>query len=297
MLNKLKKTVSSRLNEYLDRFYFMNGQILSKLNNDIKSIDNINEVEFKVFSQWGDDGIIDWLVNNIKIDREKFIEFGVGNYSESNTRFLLQNKNWVGLVMDSSKENIKEITSSSYFWKNELTAVTTFVNTNNINDIIKSWNKGRDLGLLHIDIDGNDYWIWEAINCVEPVILILEYNALFGCERYITIPYDKNFDRTKAHYSNLYFGASLPALCKLSEEKGYSFIGCNLAGNNAYFIRDDKLPDGFSKLTIKEGFRESRFRECRDEKGQLNYSSKAEAINILKGMPVYNVVTLELEKF
>lgn len=89
----------------------------------------------------------------------------------------------------------------------------------------------------------------------------------------------------------------MPALHKLSEEKGYSFIGCNLAGNNAYFIRSDKLPNKLSKLTIEEGFKESRFRECRDKKGKLTYPSKVEAIDTLKGMPVYNVLNSKIEKF
>lgn len=285
------------LGEYKDSILFANGQILSKLNNNVNILKSINEVEFKVYSQWGDDGIIDWLVNNIEIESKSFIEFGVENYSESNTRFLLENKNWTGLIIDSSEENIEEITSSNDYWKYDLMALNAFIDIRNINNLITSWTKNKDLGLLHIDIDGNDYWVWEAINCVEPVILILEYNALFGSDRYITVPYDENFDRTKAHFSNLYFGASLPALHKLSEEKGYSFIGCNLAGNNAYFIRSDKLPNKLSKLTIEEGFKESRFRECRDKKGKLTYPSKVEAIDTLKGMPVYNVLNSKIEKF
>lgn len=296
MFGKILKSRRA-LGEYKDSILFANGQVLSKLNSNVNILKSINEVEFKVYSQWGDDGIIDWLANNIEIESKSFIEFGVENYSESNTRFLLENKNWTGLIIDSSEENIEEITSGNNYWKYDLMALNAFIDIRNINNLIKNWTKNKDLGLLHIDIDGNDYWVWEAINCVEPVILILEYNALFGSDRYITVPYDENFDRTKAHFSNLYFGASLPALHKLSEEKGYSFIGCNLAGNNAYFIRSDKLPNNLSKLTIKEGFKESRFRECRDKKGKLTYPSKVEAIDILKGMPVYNVLNSKIEKF
>lgn len=295
--NKIKKYFHGMYKNNANSILFSNGQVLSRINKNLPKVNSINEVEFKVYSQWGDDGIIDWLVNNIEIESKSFIEFGVENYSESNTRFLLEHKNWTGLILDSSEENIKEITNSNDYWKYDLKALYAFVNISNINNLITSWTKNIDLGLLHIDIDGNDYWVWEVINCVEPIILILEYNALFGSDRYITVPYDENFDRTKAHFSNLYFGASLPALHKLSEEKGYSFIGCNLAGNNAYFIRNDKLPNELSKLTIEEGFKESKFRECRDTKGKLTYPSKVEAINTLKGMPVFNILNSEIEKF
>ena len=94
--------------------------------------------------------------------------------------------------------------------------------------------------MLHIYLDGNDYWIWKEINVVTPVIAILEYNSVFGVDRAITISDDRKFIRTKAHHSNLYFSASLRALYVLAKEKGYSFVGCNSARNNAYFVRNDK---------------------------------------------------------
>jgi len=78
---------------------------------------------------------------------------------------------------------------------------------------------------------------------ISPIVVILEFNSVFGIDRSITVPYKKDFIRTQAHFSNLYFGASLRALYELSASKVYSFIGCNSAGNNAYFVRNDKLND------------------------------------------------------
>lgn len=264
----------------------LTNQILEK-----EKIINLKDVEFKIFSQFGDDGIIQWLINNIDIDNETFIEFGVENYKEATTKFLLFNNNWTGFVMDGAKENIQNLKKQDYFWRYDLTAKDVFITKDNINSIIYSAGFKKDVGLLHIDLDGNDYYIFDEINCVNPNILILEYNSLFGIEREISVPYDNEFNRTKAHYSNLFFGASLKALYNLAKEKGYTFIGCNSAGNNAYFIRDDKMNDGLPKVNLEDGYVESKFRESRDIDGKLSYLNKEESIDLIKGLTVFNTQT------
>src|ERR1700744_5508213 len=75
------------------------GQIQAHINSNRQEVSSINEVEFQVFSQFGDDGIIQWLISKIDIPNKTFIEFGVENYIESNTRFLLINNKWKGLVI------------------------------------------------------------------------------------------------------------------------------------------------------------------------------------------------------
>jgi len=140
---------------------------------------------------------------------------------------------------------------------------------------------------LSIDIDGNDYWVWEAIKVITPIIIIIEYNTVFGIDRAVTIPYDPLFNRTKAHHSNLYYGVSLLSLCDLAKEKGYDFVGCNSSGNNAYFIRKDKKGD-IRALSPKAGFVCSRFRESRDSAGRLSYIANKDRLEIIKGMRIYN---------
>lgn len=261
-----------------------------------KNITSISEVEFQVFSQFGDDGIIQWLINNLDIPNKTFIEFGVENYRESNTRFLMMNNNWSGFVMDGSESNVRQIINSEYFWKYSLLVKAVFIDTDNINSLLLSSGLDKEIGILHIDLDGNDYWVWKAINAVSPIIVILEYNSIFGIDRAITTPYDKAFFRTKAHYSNLYFGASLRALYELSAEKGYSFIGCNSAGNNAYFVRRDKLNDSVNEVSLERGYVLSMFRESRDAKGRLTYFSGLDRIEAIRGMPVYNININQIEK-
>jgi len=273
---------------------FLIGQLLAK---DIASNKhlNIQSAEFKVFSQWGDDGIIQYLINKINISNKTFIEFGVENYLESNTRFLLMNNNWTGLIFDGSKKNIDFVKKDEIYWKYDLIAEQAFITSENINTLIGKSGIIGEIGLLHIDIDGNDYWIWKNLEIVKPDIVIIEYNSVFGIERAITIPYKANFNRTKAHYSNLYAGASLLAFCDLALEKGYSFIGTNSAGNNAYFILKEKL-DGVNSLDCKEGYTESKFRESRNKKGELTFLRADDRLKEIKGLPIYNTRTKKIEK-
>ncbi len=103
-------------------------------------------------------------------------------------------------------DNIERLKKQCYFWKYDLNAQAIYIDKDNINDLIQSRRFNKEVGLLHIDLDGNDYYIWKEINVIEPIIVIVEYNSLFGYERPISIPYDKSFTRNKAHYSNLYCG-------------------------------------------------------------------------------------------
>ena len=147
-----------------------------------------------------------------------------------------------------------------------------------------------DMGILSIDLDGNDWWILNAIDCVSPRILICEYNNIFGAEKKVTIPYDAGFIRTKKHYSNLYWGCSIAALCVWAENNGYYYMGSNSAGNNAFFVRKDCIkPD---KIPEKANiFIESKYRESRDEKGVLTYLRGSDRLKCIKSMQVFDIET------
>ncbi|MEW5859431.1 MAG: hypothetical protein AB1861_18920 [Cyanobacteriota bacterium] len=249
----------------------------------------IQHYEFRVFSQWGEDGIIQFLLRHLEVPRKIFVEFGVYNYTESNTRFLLVNNNWSGLVIDSSAENISYIKKDPIYWQHNLKAVYAFVTKDNINNIISENGIEGEIGLLSIDIDGNDYWVWQAINTIQPAIVIIEYNFRFGKTKAVTVPYDENFERSNAHHSTLYYGASLKAIYLLAQQKGYVFIGCNSAGNNAFFVRKDLKPNWIRELTVEEGYVAGQFRESRDEKGELIYLSAQEEQKILSTLPLVEV--------
>ena len=257
---------------------------------------NINDYEFKIFSQFGDDGIIQYLIKNIAIENKIFIEFGVEDYFESNTRFLMMNDNWSGFVMDSSVEAMERLKRQTWYWKYNLTSKACFIDSDNINDLLAELGFSG-IGLLSIDLDGNDYHIFNKIDLtnLNPSIIIVEYNSVFGKDRFITVPYHKNFNRTKAHYSNLFFGASLPAFNYVAAGKGYAFIGCNLAGNNAYFVKKDLINESVKELTIEQGYKESKFRESRNEDYSMSFIEGKHRLQQIKGMEVINVKANERE--
>lgn len=288
MKDKLKnilKKVTEKLNKDEQKILMLLGQSKAAEVKAKDSISNLSEVEFKVFSQWGEDGIIQYLISKIDIPNKVFVEFGVENYLESNTRFLMMNDNWSGLVIDGSKSNIKFIQSDDIYWRHELTAVESFITKDNINHLISSNVKVKDIGILSVDIDGNDYWVYEAIDVVNPRILICEYNNIFGAEHAITVPYNPSFVRRNAHYSDLYFGASLKAFYNIAKERGYTFVGTNSAGMNAFFVRND-LAAPFKAVTPEEVYQPSKTRESRDKNGNLSFLTGEERIKEIKGMPV-----------
>lgn len=252
---------------------------------------NLRAAEFRVFSQWGEDGIIQALLSAIPLVslRKVFVEFGVANYTESNTRFLLVNDNWSGLVIDGSEQNIDYIRQDPIYWQYNIKAECRFITRDNINELIKGSGISGDIGLLSVDIDGNDYWVWERINCVSPAIVITEYNARFGADRAVTVPYDANFRRSTAHHSMIYYGASLKALTELASRKGYALVGCNSAGNNAFFVRRDLLGDRLKERSVDESFVRNQFRETRDRQGNLMFLGPEEESAVLATLPLVDV--------
>lgn len=206
----------------------------------------INTAEFRVYSQNGEDGILLWLFSKIGTTSKRFVEFGMGTGRECITTNLVLNFNWKGLLMDGSAENVAD--AKLYFkrlmpWDEykELDIQRQFVTKENINTLLASVMKqGAFKGqpdLLVIDIDGNDLWVWKEIEIIEPRVVVIEYNATFGPEESITIPYSQNFNTYAEHPYGIYHGASLAALVKLGEQKGYVFIGAESHGANAFFVK------------------------------------------------------------
>jgi hypothetical protein len=256
---------------------------------------DIDQREFRVFSQWGEDGIIQYLIRNVPIGRRTFVEFGVENYVESNTRFLLTNNYWSGLVIDGSARNIDYIKRDPVYWANNLKAQHSFITRENINEILESAGISGDIGLLSIDIDGNDYWIWEAIHFISPRIVICEYNSHFGPNAHVSTPYDPSFVREKAHFSKVYYGASIAALHALAESRNYSLVASNQAGNNVFFVRDD-VRGGIPVLTCKEAYRRAVFREYHSEGGELTFDDFETRLKKIEHLPVYDFLSKEVRR-
>tara|TARA_B110000967_G_scaffold187682_1_gene209811 strand:+ start:117 stop:1022 length:906 start_codon:yes stop_codon:yes gene_type:complete len=300
MINKIKliiKKVFQHLQNKkdLETILINQGKILSTLNSQ-KNATKLSDYEWKIFSQWGEDGIIDFLVSEVSIVNKTFIEFGVENFSESNCRYLLMKSDWNGFVIDSSQKNIKKLKNSYYFWKYDLQTFVAFIDINNINELLIKSGFERDLGILSIDIDGNDYHILNKIDCFDPRIIICEFNPLFGNDRKITVPYDPKFYRTRKHYSNLYWGASINALRSLLTKQDYTLVGTGMQGGNAYFIKNSLMTDHLRILAKNPFCFNFNWRESRDINGNLNFLRAELRYKEIKGMNVLNVETGNLEK-
>ena len=246
-----------------------------------------DNVEFQVFSQWGEDGIIQHIVQNIKLSNKTFVEFGVENYTESNTRFLVVNNGWSGLVMDGDAENIEYIKNDPIYWTYNVKPVRAFITAENINDLCRENGFTGKIGLLSIDIDGNDYWVWKAIDVVDPDIVICEYNPRFGDKKAVTIPYDPEWTRFKGHYSGIYFGASIRALTKLGNEKGYALVYGNEA--NLFFVKRELLNDVIHECSVESAYHKNGYQDSRDKDGRLNRISYQEEQEILRNLPFIEV--------
>ena len=250
---------------------------------------SLHEREFRVFSQWGEDGIVDHLVRHVPIPRRVFVEFGVEGYDEANTRFLLVNHNWAGLVLDGDPKAVQRIRKQREYWLYNLKAVEAFVTRDNIDALLAEHGVTGEIGLLSIDIDGMDYWIWEAITVVQPAIVIVEYNARLGRDEAVTVPYDAAFDRRRAHHSIVYYGASLRALHALGARKGYDLVGVGSAGLNAFFVRRDLRPASIPAVAPEEAWIAGQFCEVHDEQGRRVKMSHEEQERLVRTMPLVRV--------
>lgn len=289
------ESLTERINQLEEHCVYDIGQLKIAPLKQKKRVHSLREVECKVHSQVGDDGIIQWLINNIEIPNQEFLEFGVQNYKESNTRFLLKHDNWRGVVIDGNRKFIDYIKNDALYWKHDLKAIYSFITKKNINDLIQQNFALQDIGLLSIDIDGNDYWIWKEITSIKPRIVICEFNSLWGMVEEVTIPYQESFERSNAHYSHLYFGASLQALKCLGERKGYRFIGTNSSGINAFFVRED-LAEGLLAKIDNITASPSRHRESRNESGRLTYLDRDASLQLLKDLPLFDLKSQEKKK-
>ncbi len=201
----------------------------------------LNKYEYQVLSQNGEDGIIYEICKRIGTPNKYFVEFGVGNGTENNSAYLLM-QNWAGAWIEGSTQhcNQMKLAYAAVINSKRLQVKESFITKDNIVDLFEEINVPPDLTLLSIDIDGNDYWVWKALSKYKPRIVVIEYNASVGPHLDWVMPYNENHvwnGQTVGHF----FGASLKALELLGTTLGYSLVGCNLTGANAFFVRNDLI--------------------------------------------------------
>ena len=201
---------------------------------------NLTARRFSLSSQNEEDGIIHAIFDTVGEGSRRFVEIGAGT-NGGNSGFLASECGWSGMMLEANEDRLSKL--KMHFEPLGVTCLSDWVARENINDFIRNSGCEGEIDLLSIDIDGNDYWIWEAVTACSPRLVIIEYNSLFGPDRAVVVPYDPEFDRHRfveaAEGGHYYFGASLQALSRLAEQKGYRLILTEPRGVNAFFLRND----------------------------------------------------------
>ena len=217
----------------------------------------LNRHERQAFSQSGEDGIIDEIFARVGTTNRFFVEFGVGNGLENNTASLLI-KGWNGYWMEADGEWVRDIERDfrALLDGKQLLLRQAFITAENIESLLEWANVPKAFDLLCIDIDGNDYWVWQAIANYRPRVVVVEYNALFSPE----IRWAMRYDPAAIWNRTSYQGASLKSLEILGMQKGYRLVGCNFAGVNAFFVREDLVGDAFcAPFTAENHYEPARY--------------------------------------
>lgn len=216
------------------------------------------ETGFRVFSQNDEDGILHFLFTVIGTADRVAVEICCGDGIECNSANLIVNHGWTALLVDGGKENIERgrnfyrTCRDTRIWPPMF--VQEWVTAENINDLIAGNLVSGGVDLLSIDVDGMDWWLWKALSCIAPRVVVVEYQDILGPERSVTAPYAPGFqgEWVDGHINN--GGASLAAFVKLGRQKGYRLVGTNRYGFNAFFVRNDLAPDLLPEVPVASCF-------------------------------------------
>lgn len=222
---------------------------------------NLRDVGFRVYSESDEDGILLYIFSLIGMQSRSSVELCAGNGMDANTANLIINHGWHGLLIEGDSA---QVARGREFYKHNPhtrffppTFLHEWVTRENVNDILTKAGFTGAIDLLSLDMDGMDYWIWNALECIQPRVVVLEYQDIIGPGPSITVPYSKDFyayDKPSMDSMPNYSGASLRAFTKLGKKKGYRLVGCNRYGYNAFFIRDGLGEEYFPEVDVESCF-------------------------------------------
>ena len=223
---------------------------------------SIDDTGYRVYSQFAEDGIFVFLFAVIGTHSRTFIDIGASDGIRSNCANLAINFGWHGLFIDGNADAIAR--GERYYSTHPDTSLypprfaCAMVKRSNINQIIAEAGFSGEIDLLSVDIDGNDYWIWEALDCVQPRVVCIETHVEKGL-RNLVVPYDENRVYPGVHPD--YFGASPVAMVNLAKRKGYRLVGANRFGFNTIYVRNDLAPDLIPEKPVEDVLWHPRNRE------------------------------------
>jgi hypothetical protein len=229
----------------------------------------LRDAEFRAFSQNGEDGILLYIFALLGAPTRTCVEICAADGIECNTANLILTHGWHGLLVDGSAANIRR---GQAFYRRYLGApacLPTFrqawVTTESVNEIITDAGFKGEIDLLSLDLDGVDYWIWKAIDVIQPRVVVLEYNASLGPVDCLSVPYRPDFAEYVREEVN-YWGASLPAFVKLATAKGYRLVGAESMCRNAFFVRNGPFEDVLPEVSAATCFGHPRLATLKSPK-------------------------------
>ena len=242
-LNRLERDVKAVLrNAYLDLPSDLQPQALLAS-------------RFSLGSQNEEDGITWSLLEAGAEATRRFVDIGCGD-NGGNCGFLAAELGWSGLMLDGDAPKVAR--ARLRFGSVRVSCRAAFITRENVDALLRDSGMSGEIDVLSIDIDGNDYWIWDAITEVDARLIIVEYNSLFGDERSVVVPYDPEFDRRADRLERkggtMYYGASLAALDSLAARRGYRLVAVEPRGLNAFFVRNDVCP-GVLAVPVSDAYR------------------------------------------
>jgi hypothetical protein len=221
---------------------------------------SFDDVGFRVFSQHDEDGILLYILAAIGMGRRRSVEIGTGDATECNTANLLLNHGWHGLLVDGNAAALRRAARFFHLAKDTTTFPPVLrpaaVTAEGVNDLIRDAGFDGEVDLLSLDIDGVDWWVWKALDCVRPRVVIVETPTIWGPDRAVTVPYDAGFRRSPRHPD--FYGASLAAYVKLGREKRMRLVGVSKYGTNAFFVRGDLAEDKLPTVDAADCFNHPR---------------------------------------
>lgn len=242
------------------------------------------DVEFRCYSQNGEDGILLYIFSLLGTTNRRVVEICAGDGFECNAANLIINHGWKGLLVDADADQVAKgrafYSTCRTTWVSPPTFIEAWLTAENVDAVIAGSGFAGPLDLLSLDIDGNDYWIWKALDCIRPRVVVLEFNGSCGPERSVTMSYQPDFrlDLTVQPYR---CGASLPAFVKLAREKGYRLVGVQSLGFNAFFVQD-----GLEEKLLPE----RSARECYERTPRLREWTPGRLDTILSGPQTWEEV-------
>ncbi len=198
------------------------------------------DARFGLHSQFEEDGITLALQVAIGPLTRRFVELGCGP-NGGNSGVLAAELGWSGLMVDASEHNVATACALN---PARVHGAAHWVTAESVNDLLRGAGFEGPIDQLGIDLDGNDWWIWSALDAVDPRVVVVEYNSSFGPELRVSVPYDPEFRRPAARgVPRMYFGASLGSFVDLGAERGYRLVAVEPRGANAFFVQEGLAPE------------------------------------------------------